>query len=88
MEEKTSCRYIIDDDAEIQGGDFFEKLTLVIRMLSGDEREVDVSCDSEFMSEVMPDVGQAIRDAYHWVDFEHPIFCTSTMQEAMGQRKL
>ena len=26
------------------------------------------------MKEVMPKVGKAIRDAYHWVAFEHPVF--------------
>jgi len=33
----------------------------------GDKREVDVSCDSTFMKEVMPGVGKAIHAAYQWV---------------------
>ena len=40
----------------------------------GDKREVDVSCDSTFMKEVMPEVGKAIRAAYHWVLPRIPIF--------------
>ena len=40
----------------------------------GDKREVDISCDSTFMKEVMPEVGKAIREAYHWVLPQIPIF--------------
>ena len=40
-----------------------------------DAREVDVSCDSDFMADSMPEVGAAIRAAYHWADcIETPIF--------------
>jgi len=39
-----------------------------------DAREVDVSCDSDFMADIMPEVGAAIRAAYHWVSIDTPIF--------------
>ena len=35
---------------------------------------MDVSCDSKFMKNIMPKVGKAIRDAYHWVPRNIPIF--------------
>jgi len=31
------------------------------------KRKVDVSYDSNFMTEVMPKIGNAVRDVYHWV---------------------
>ena len=40
----------------------------------GDTREVDVSCDLRFMEDIMPKVGKAICDAYHWVPIDHPLF--------------
>ena len=40
----------------------------------GYTREVDINCDSEYMTRTMPKVGEAIRDSYHWVDMETPIF--------------
>ena len=39
-----------------------------------DTMVVDVSCDSTFMQEVMPKVGKAIREAYHWVPQTTPIY--------------
>ncbi len=50
------------------------KCTAAGRECEGDKREVDVSCDSSFMTDVMPKVGKAIREAYHWVPLEKPIF--------------
>lgn len=41
---------------------------------TGDKREIDGSCDSDYMSEVMPRVGKVIRDAYHFVDDDTPIY--------------
>ena len=50
-------------------------MTLMVRYLplkedesgnkTGDERDVDISCDSDYMLRVMPRVGEAIRAAYH-----------------------
>ena len=59
-------------------------MTLMVRYLplkedesgnkTGDERDVDISCDSDYMLRVMPRVGEAIRAAYHWVDDSDPIY--------------
>ena len=46
----------------------------MVKNRAGDVREVDVSCDSEFMKKVMPKVGKAICDSYHWVSLAIPIF--------------
>ena len=43
-------------------------------MMAGDERELDVSCDSKFMKIVMPEVGKVIRQKYHWVSLDIPVF--------------
>ncbi len=48
--------------------------TLKVQYKAGDTREVDISCDSKFMLEVMHKVGKAIRDAYYWVSLYWPIF--------------
>ena len=54
--------------------DRLDGYTLMVRNSAGDERMVDVTCDSEFMDDVMPDVGKAIREAYHWVPHDIPIY--------------
>ena len=41
---------------------------------TGDKHEVDINCESKYMLEVMPRVGEAIRAAYHWVDDSAPIY--------------
>ena len=35
-----------------------------------DEIEEDVSCKSQYMLEVMPKVGQMMREDYHWIPKE------------------
>lgn len=47
---------------------------LVVKKEKGEERTVDVTCDSDFMIYAMKIVGKRIRAAYHWVDIDHPIF--------------
>ena len=46
----------------------------MVKNRAGNVQEVDVSCDSDFMEKVMPKVGKAIRDSYHWVPLAIPIF--------------
>ena len=46
----------------------------MVRNAAGDKRMVDITCNSEFIEEVMPDVGKAIREAYHWVEPDIPIY--------------
>jgi len=38
-----------------------------VHVRQGDEVAEDVSCNSRFMLEVMPKVGRALRNAFHWV---------------------
>ena len=57
------CRYNGTGSAEVKDGD-----------VEADTRVVDVSCDSTFMKEIMPRVGQAIRAAYHWVPLTEKIY--------------
>ena len=78
---KRAPKYIIDDDEHLPSVDHLQLgYTLMVRYLGknkkrdGDERMMDVSCDSEYMDDVMPEVGKAIREAYHWVSRDHPIF--------------
>eukprot|EP00984_Skeletonema_dohrnii_P035533 scaffold35421_cov266-Skeletonema_dohrnii-CCMP3373.AAC.1 len=51
----------------------FHEYSLRVRYVKGDKRVVDINCDSKFMLEKMPEVGQAIRDNYDWVPWETPI---------------
>ena len=46
----------------------------MVRNTAGDERIIDITCDLDFMKEVMPKVGKAIRDAYHWIHRSIPIY--------------
>ena len=69
-------RYVVDDDATLPTQDAFNMNghTLVVRMEKNDEREVDTTCDSTFMEKMMPEIGKAIREKYHWVSRDVPIF--------------
>lgn len=78
-EGERTAKYIDDDDTVLDS-DLLNGTTLMVRYNGpqngqpGDKREVDVSCDSKFMKNTMPEVGKAIREAYHWVDINTPIF--------------
>ena len=73
----SNYKYIVDDDAELPSPDAFLSggYNLMVRYEKGDEREVDTTCDSNYMEKIMPLVGGAIRNAHHWVPFSTPIFC-------------
>ena len=79
--ERRNPRYIIDENRTLQSDLLkMDGAILVVRYEGrkggqpGYIREVDVNCDSEYMTRTMPKVGKAIRDSYHWVDMEIPIF--------------
>ena len=38
-----------------------------VHVKKNDEVEEDCSCDSTFMKKWIPDVGRAMREAYHWI---------------------
>ena len=79
--KKSTVKYIVAEDECLPSAERLQnRHTLMVRYLGktksqdGDKRMVDVSCDYEYIDKVMPQVGQAIRDTYHWVPREHPIF--------------
>lgn len=43
-------------------------------MKRGDIIDEDCLCDSAFMLQTMPEVGLAIRAAFHWIEEEAPIY--------------
>ena len=51
-----------------------ERVTLYRKFPRGSEIETDVSCDSAFMLDTMPDIGAAIREKMPWVPREQPIY--------------
>ena len=66
-------QYIEHDDESLDGW-LDRDITLMVRYNRGDTHVVDISCDSTFMKKTMPEVGKAIRAAYHWVPKNDPIF--------------
>ena len=70
---ESTPRYI-DGDSDGLEGWMDRDVKLMVRYKRGDKREEDVSCDSKFMTNTMPEVGEAIRAAYHWVHQDTPIF--------------
>ena len=80
--EQKAVKYIADDDALIPSANRLHQdgYTLMIKYNGrknneeGDTREVDVSCDSRSMQDIIPKVGKEICNAYHWVPTDHPIF--------------
>ena len=69
-------RYYEDEDGVIPNSRELrtKKYELAVRMNRGDEREEDCSSDSKFKSNIMPDVGAAIREKFEHVPRDKPIF--------------
>ena len=58
-EEGTQVPLTVDD------------VSVQVMMRRGDEVDEDITCDSNFMLDTIPDVAQTIRDTFHWVpDYE------------------
>ena len=51
-----------------------EDLTLHVVTDAGSEYEKDITCDSEFMMNSIDEIGIAIRDSFHWVPRDVPIY--------------
>ena len=49
-------------------------LSLHVLMQPGDEYDADCSCDSQFMLGVIPEVGRALREQFHWVRNDKKIY--------------
>lgn len=71
---KRIPKYIKCEDDPIPAQDRLGGYELMARYEKGDDLEKDISCDSKFMTKVMPMVGQAIRRAYSWVPDEEVIY--------------
>ena len=69
---------LIGHTAKRKSGETFnvglDDLHLGIRLQEGDKTTQDINCDSNYMLEIMPKVGQAIRDAFFWVAEDHYVY--------------
>ena len=71
-------------DAEPRGLTYND-LLLEVKPKENDTREVDASCDSEYMLRTMHKVGRALREAYHFKPVEETIYLV--MDNAGGHGK-
>ena len=53
---------------------YLDQLDLYRHVPVGTEMTVDVTCNSEFMLKHVRNMGQAIRDKYHWLPLSTPIY--------------
>ena len=60
-------KYVSEDDDLVPSHGMLNEWKLLVRYVKGDKRQEDCSCDSKFMLDTMPNVGQAIRDAYRCI---------------------
>ena len=51
-----------------------QDIKLVVRTPPGAIVEEDCSCDSDYMLKAMVRVGAAMRDKYHWISIEDPLY--------------
>ena len=65
------AKYISEDEALISCPDQSDGCTLMTASRDGGKREVDVSCDSHCMKDVIEKVVEAICDTYYRVDQDH-----------------
>lgn len=49
-------------------------LEVFVQQEAGDKVEEDITCDSNFMLQKMPEIGAALRSAYHWVQRDETIY--------------
>ena len=57
---------IVEEDGETSSPLTIDKLELSVAIRNGDKVDEDCTCDSEFMLETMPEVGQRLRECYSW----------------------
>ena len=51
-----------------------DDLTLHILVKKGTVVKHDITCNSKFMLDALNEIGTSIRQSYHWVSFETPIY--------------
>ncbi len=45
-----------------------DDLDLGVRYQRNDKVDIDISCDSNYMVRVMPNIGKRIRECFHWIE--------------------
>ncbi len=58
----------------VQGPITMNDLKLLVQQEAGDEVEEDISCDSTFMLEKIPEILEALSAAFHWVPRDKAIY--------------
>jgi hypothetical protein len=51
-----------------------QDLEVFVQQEAGDKVEEDISCDSDFMLRKIPEIGAALRSAYHWLRRDETIY--------------
>ena len=51
-----------------------DNLRIQVLLNKGDEVDEDVTCDSAFMLETMPNIAQTIRDKFHWIPATEKVY--------------
>jgi hypothetical protein len=69
----TVTKRPLDEDDQLCDFDIKE-LEVRCYYPAGHKVEVDISCDSSFMLSIMHQVGQALREKFHWVDKNEKIY--------------
>ena len=78
--------FVINDEGErVQRPLKIEDLVMKVSYKKGETYEKDQTCDSKFMAKIMPEIGEAMRKAYHFVPKEIPLFLI--MDNAGGHGK-
>ena len=69
---------LLGHEAKKKSGETFniglKDLHFGIRLQKGDQTTQDISCDSNYMLDIMPKVGKAIREAFFWVPSDHYVY--------------
>ena len=61
-----------EEGEQIQIG--LDDLDVFVCVQRGDMLDEDCSCDSQFMLRTIPEVGQAMRESFHWVPLDQKIY--------------
>ena len=62
-----------DEEGEQQNIEL-DDVQVCVHLQKNDEVEEDCSCDSTFMKKWIPDVGRAMREAYHWIGVNEKLY--------------
>ena len=77
---KTKLVRVSDDKTVVPRLLTLTDINVHVRNVIGDPVQIDCTCDSEYMSDAMKQVGESIRKAYHWIPMSQP--CWLVMDNA------